>query len=131
MEYVLITALGIGGATVIGAVLGMILRKIPHQWNDAILGFAAGVMLAAAVIGLVLPAVEITGKAGLWQVVLGILAGAVFLNFMDKVTPHLHHISGIDEEAHKNNASINKVLLFVFAIALHNFPEGLAAGVGL
>ena len=54
MEYVLITALGIGGATVIGAVLGMILRKIPHQWNDAILGFAAGVMLAAAVIGLVI-----------------------------------------------------------------------------
>ncbi len=131
MEYVLITALGIGGATVIGAVLGMMIRKIPHQWNDAILGFAAGVMLAAAVIGLVLPAVEITGKAGLWQVVLGILAGAVFLNFMDKVTPHLHHISGIDEEAHKNNASLNKVLLFVFAIALHNFPEGLAAGVGL
>ncbi len=131
MEYVLITALGIGGATVIGAILGMIIKNVPHRWNDAILGFAAGVMLAAAVIGLVLPAVEIIGKSGLWQVVLGILAGAIFLNFMDKVTPHLHHISGIHEEEHRNNASLNKVLLFVFAIALHNFPEGLAAGVGL
>ena len=93
MEYVMLTALGIGGATVIGAILGMIIRKIPHRWNDAILGFAAGVMMAAAVIGLILPAVEITGKAGIWQVALGILGGAVFLNMMDKVTPHLHHIS--------------------------------------
>lgn len=131
MNYVILTALGIGGATVIGAILGMMIKKVPHRWNDAILGFAAGVMLAAAVMGLVLPAIEITGKSGLWQVVAGILGGAVFLNFMDKVTPHLHHISGIDEEEHKHNASLNKVLLFVFAIALHNFPEGLAAGVGL
>ena len=53
MEYVILTALGIGGATVIGAILGMLIKKIPHQWNDAIMGFAAGVMLAAAVIGLV------------------------------------------------------------------------------
>lgn len=131
MEYVILTALGIGGATVIGAILGMLIKKIPHQWNDAIMGFAAGVMLAAAVIGLVLPAVELTGKSGIWQVVIGILAGAVFLNLMDKVTPHLHHISGVDKEDHMNNASLNKVLLFVFAIALHNLPEGLAAGVGL
>ena len=131
MEYLMFTALGIGGATVIGAILGMIIRKIPHRWNDAILGFAAGVMMAAAVIGLILPAVEITGKAGIWQVALGILGGAVFLNMMDKVTPHLHHISGVDEEEHRNNASLNRVLLFVFAIALHNFPEGMAAGVGL
>ena len=131
MEYVLITALGIGGATVTGAILGMIIKNVPHRWNDAVLGFAAGVMLAAAVMGLVLPAVELTGKSGLWQVVAGILGGAVFLSVMDKVTPHLHHISGIDEEEHKHNASLNKVLLFVFAIALHNFPEGLAAGVGL
>ena len=49
---------------------------------------------------------------------------------MDKVTPHLHHISGVDKESHENNASLNKIMLFVMAIAIHNLPEGLAAGVG-
>jgi len=131
MEYLLLTALGIGGATVFGAVIGMFIKKIPHHWNDAIMGFAAGVMMAAAVIGLILPAVEMTGKAGIWQVVIGILAGAFLLDLMDKLTPHLHHISGINEEEHRNNASLNRVMLFVFAIALHNLPEGMAAGVGL
>jgi len=49
---------------------------------------------------------------------------------MDKLTPHLHNLSGIDVEKHAHNESLDKVLLFVFAIAIHNFPEGLAAGVG-
>lgn len=130
MNLVIITALGVGGATIFGAIIGMCFKKIPHEWNDAILGFAAGIMMAAAMLGLIMPAVEITGASGIWQVVIGILAGAVFLNLMDKMTPHLHHISGMDQELHKNNASLNKVLLFVFAIAIHNLPEGMAAGVG-
>lgn len=130
MKIVILTAVGVGGATILGAALGMMIKKIPHKWNDGILGLAAGIMLAAAVLGLMIPAMELTGVSGSWQVVLGILAGAVFLNLMDRVTPHLHHVSGIDKEAHKNNASLNRVMLFVFAIALHNFPEGLAAGVG-
>lgn len=130
MKLVAITALGVGGATMVGAVIGMLLKKIPHKWNDGIIGFAAGIMMAAAVLGLILPAVEITGLSGLWRVVLGIVAGAVFLNLMDRLTPHLHHISGIDKEEHRHNAALNKVLLFVFAIAIHNLPEGMAAGVG-
>ena len=129
MQLVAMTALGIGGATVIGALIGFIFQKIPHKWNDAIMGFAAGVMLAAAIIGLILPAAEIVGKSGIWVVGLGLLTGAVFLNLMDKVTPHLHHISGVDEEEHKNNHDLNKVLLFVMAIGIHNLPEGLAAGM--
>lgn len=129
MQLVAMTALGIGGATVIGALIGFIFQKIPHKWNDAIMGFAAGVMLAAAIIGLILPATEMVGKSGIWVVGLGLLTGAVFLNLMDKVTPHLHHISGVDEEEHKNNHDLNKVLLFVMAIGIHNLPEGLAAGM--
>ena len=129
MKLLVLTALGIGGATVIGALLGFIFEKIPHKWNDAIMGFAAGVMLAAAVIGLILPAVEITGKSEIYVVGIGLFAGALALNLLDKVTPHLHKLSGMDAEEHQNNQSINKVLLFVMAIAIHNLPEGLAAGV--
>lgn len=129
MEIVLLTAAGIGGATVIGALLGFVFVKIPHKWNDAIMGFAAGVMLAASIMGLILPAVELTGKGKIWIVGMGIFAGAFLLNLMDKLTPHLHHLSGMDAEKHSGNQSINKVLLFVMAIAIHNLPEGLAAGV--
>jgi len=130
MLLVLITAIGVGGATVVGSLIGFMFRNIPHKYNDAILGFAAGVMLAAAVMGLILPSAEMTGRSGIWMTVLGIFFGAIFLNLMDKLTPHLHNLSGVDVEKHENNESLNKVLLFVFAIAIHNFPEGLAAGVG-
>ena len=54
----------------------------------------------------------------------------LFLNLLDFFTPHLHKITGLDQEAHRNNASLNRVLLFVMAIALHKLPEGIAAGVG-
>lgn len=130
MELVALTAAGVGGATVIGAGLGFLFRNIPHKWNDAVLGFAAGIMLAAAVLGLILPSAEMTGKSGLWITAVGILGGALFLNLADRMTPHLHHITGVDEEKHRGNASLNKVMLFVMAIAIHNLPEGLAAGVG-
>ena len=130
MRLLVITALGVGGATIVGALIGFLFEKIPHKWHDAILGFAAGVMLAAAVLGLIVPSVELVGKSGIWVSAVGILMGAIFLNAMDKLTPHLHHISGVDEEEHKNNASLNKIMLFVMAIAIHNLPEGLAAGVG-
>lgn len=129
MNLVTITALGVGGATVIGAFIGFFFKNLPHKWNDAILGFAAGVMLATAIQGLILPSAESVGKSGLWITALGILAGAYVLNIFDKLTPHLHHLTGVEMENHQNNASLNKVMLFVFAIAIHNLPEGLAAGV--
>ena len=103
METVLLTALGVGGSTVVGALLGFIFKKIPHKWNDAILSFAAGVMFAAATVGLILPAVDQTGIRGIWQVVLGILVGAVFLNLMDLLVPHLHKLSAFRR---KNTATI-------------------------
>lgn len=129
MEMVLLTALGVGGATVIGAVIGFIFKGISHKFSDIVLSFAAGVMLAAAVLGLILPSLEYGGKYGLIITVAGIFAGAICLNLIDKLVPHLHKLVGPDIEAH-NNANLSKVLLFVTAIAIHNLPEGIAAGVG-
>lgn len=129
MQIVMITALGVGGATLIGAFLGLCIGKIDEKWNDAILSFAAGIMLAAAVLGLILPSVEAAGKSGLFMTISGVLAGAIFLNAADKLTPHLHHLTGVKEEEHAKAGSINKIMLFVMAIAIHNLPEGIAAGV--
>ena len=129
MEMVLLTALGVGGATVIGSVIGFVFKKISHKFSDIVLSFAAGVMLAAAVLGLVLPSIEYGGKFGLIITVLGIFAGALCLNLVDKIVPHLHKLMGADIEEHRNS-SLSKVLLFVAAIAIHNLPEGIAAGVG-
>ena len=129
MNLVLLTALGVGGATVIGAIIGFAFKKISHRFSDIVLSFAAGVMLAAAVLGLVLPSLEYGGKYGLLITVCGIFAGALCLNLIDKLVPHLHKLAGVESESHKNS-DINKVLLFVTAIAIHNLPEGIAAGVG-
>ncbi len=129
MEYVLLTALGVGGATVVGVLIGFIFKNISHKFSDIVLSFAAGVMLAAAVLGLILPSIEYGGKYGLIITVSGIFAGAVFLNLIDRLVPHLHKLAGADTEYHKDS-KLSRVLLFVTAIAIHNFPEGLAAGVG-
>jgi len=128
MQLVFLTALGIGGATIAGAVMGFLIPNCSQKLNDVLMGFAAGVMMAAAVVGLILPAIQGTGKRGIPIVGIGLLCGALLLNLLDKVTPHLHHLSGVDTESH-HNGNIDKVLLFVFAIGLHNLPEGLAAGV--
>ena len=129
MKEVLITALGVGMATVIGSIIRVAFKKVSHKFSDVVMSFAAGIMLAAAVIGLILPSVELGGKWGLLYAIIGIFAGAICLNLMDKLIPHLHRLAGVDSENH-NNANINKVMLFVLAIAIHNLPEGIAAGVG-
>ena len=131
MKIVLLTALGVGGSTVIGSLLGFIFKKISHKFSDFVLAFAAGVMLCAAVVGLVLPSLEHGGSMPLLITVAGVLCGAVFLNILDKLVPHLHRLAGVDQEAHpENTQKLNKILLFVMAIAIHNLPEGIAAGVG-
>ncbi len=129
MTMVLLTAIGVGGATVFGALIGFMFKKMSHKFSDIILSFAAGVMLAAAVLGLILPSLEYGGKFGLLTTVAGIFTGAICLNLIDKLVPHLHKMAGQDLEEH-NNTKLSKVLLFVTAIAIHNLPEGIAAGVG-
>ena len=130
MQMVLLTALGVGGATIIGAIIGFIFKNISHKFSDIVLSFAAGIMLAAAVLGLIIPSLEYGGKFGILITVAGIFAGAVCLNLVDKLVPHMHKLVGGDPEEHATNAKRDKVLLFVMAIALHNLPEGIAAGVG-
>ena len=129
MELVLLTALGVGGATVFGSLIGFLFKKISHKFSDIVLSFAAGVMLAAAVLGLIIPSLEYGGKFGILVTIAGIFTGAVCLNLIDKLVPHLHSIFGTENEQH-HNANLSKVLLFVSAIAIHNLPEGIAAGVG-
>ncbi|MCQ2196698.1 MAG: ZIP family metal transporter [Bacteroidaceae bacterium] len=131
MNSVWISAIGLCGATLIGAVLGFGIKELPHKWNDTVLGYCAGIMLAASTLGLMVPAFDEAGSHGWWTVVIGVMVGALFLNVLDFVTPHLHHITGLDEEQHRNNASLNHILLFVMAIALHKLPEGMAAGVSM
>ena len=131
MTVVLLTALGVGGATVVGAILGFVFKNISHKFSDIVLSFAAGIMLAAAVIGLIMPAMEYGGDYGFLITAFGIMLGAVALNLIDKFVPHLHKMVGSDIEAHgENNERLSKVLLFVMAIAIHKLPEGIAAGVG-
>lgn len=129
MDLVILTAFAVGGATVIGALIGFIFKSMSHRFSDIILSFAAGVMLAAAVLGLIVPSLEYGGDFGLIMTISGIFVGALFLNLIDKIVPHLHKLAGPDIETH-NNKSLSKVLLFVMAIAIHNLPEGIATGVG-
>lgn len=131
MEIVLITAFGVGGATVIGALIGFAFKEISHKFSDIVLAFAAGIMLAAAILGLIIPSLEAGGSFAVPVTILGIFCGAICMNLVDKLVPHLHRLAGIDQEKHGGNYDqVSKVLLFVTAIAIHNLPEGLAAGVG-
>lgn len=135
MTEVLLTALGVGGATLFGAVLGFVFKKISHRMGDIMLSFAAGIMLAAAVLGLIIPSIDYGGGGakGLPITIIGIFLGAFTVNALDKLVPHLHKLSGIDPEnvkSSENSGKVHKILLFVMAIAIHNFPEGIAAGVG-
>ncbi len=131
MKLVMLAAIGVGGATIMGTLLGFIFKKISHKFNDIVLGFAAGVMLAAAVIGLILPSVEKGGNLGILVSIVAMFFGAICLNAMDRLVPHLHGLVGIDSECHSEaTMRANKVILFVLAIAIHNLPEGIAAGVG-
>ena len=129
MKYVILTALGVGSATVLGALIGFIFKEISHKFSDIVLSFAAGVMLSAAILGLIMPSLEYGGKFAIVITVSGIFMGAICLNLIDKMVPHLHKLAGTDIEQHKNT-NLNKILLFVTAIAIHNLPEGIAAGVG-
>ena len=128
MEIVLLTAIGVGGATVFGSLIGFLFKNLSHKFSDIVLSFAAGVMLAAAVLGLILPSLEYGGDWSILITIAGIFTGALCLNLIDKLVPHLHKLVGPDPETH-NNTNLSKVLLFVTAIAIHNLPEGIAAGV--
>ena len=120
-------------ATALGALPALFIRKISTRWEDVMLGFGAGVMAAAACFSLILPGVaagtDILGSklAGATIVGAGFVLGALFLLLADKALPHEHSGAGRHGPEWMH---LRRVWLMVFAIALHNFPEGMAIGVG-
>ena len=124
------------GIPVIGTILGatcvfFIRDKINQSMNKALLGFAAGVMVAASVWSLLIPAMEMTGRDGFMKVfpsLVGFLAGMAFLLLLDMIIPH-QHIGEKNSEGPKSGLS--KSMKLVLAITLHNIPEGMAVGAAL
>lgn len=131
MTQVWISAAGLCGATIIGSLIGFLFKGLSHKYNDIVLGYCAGIMLAASTLGLIAPAFGMSASGNWWMIIVGVMAGAFFLSVLDFVTPHLHSITGIDPEEHRNNSKLNHIMLFVMAIALHKLPEGMAAGVSM
>lgn len=123
MQWVLLAACGIGLSTVAGTGVGFAFKNISQRAYNCIIGFAAGVMLCAAVCGLVEPSVEGVGGLGAILATAGIFLGALFLFGVDKLTPKLNAAIGISGEVQ------GRVVLLVAAIAIHHLPEGVAAGV--
>jgi len=126
MLYVFLTAIGVGGATVFGALLGFLFKRSSERYGDLILALASGIMLAASVLSLIIPSVEYSetahGASGILLTVGGIFAGALVLTLFERLIP--------DERALGEEGRMPRgVMLFILAIAIHNLPEGLAAGV--
>ncbi len=117
--------------TALGASLVFFTRKINYKLLDAMMGFAAGVMIAASFWSLLVPSLEMAGAQGVtpWvPAVIGFLAGGVFLRICDRFLPHLH-LGFPMEEAEGVETTWRRSTLLVLAITLHNIPEGLAIGV--
>ena len=114
-----------------GAALVFLFKEINKNILNIMLGFAAGVMVAASFWSLLLPATEIAKEENMveWMpVIIGFAAGGAFLILMDKVLPHLHPNSK-DGSPEGMPSNLRKSILLVFAITLHNIPEGFAVGV--
>ncbi len=131
--------LGTALATGLGALPLLLLRRISERLSDTLMGAGAGIMLAAAVFSLLLPALDQaealygTATRGAAVVALGLGLGAALLLALDRLLPHRHFVSG-DKSGANSSALAQRaqgLWLFVFAIALHNLPEGLAVGVSV
>ena len=126
MEIVALTAIGVGGATVIGAVCGFLFKSTAQRYGGIVLAFASGVMLASAVLGLIIPSVEYGGRFGAFVAVFGIFVGAFTISALDGLVPQLQALFC----GNVGEGKQSKGIILVLAIAIHNLPEGIAAGVG-
>jgi ZIP family zinc transporter len=118
-----------GLATGLGATPALFIKNISSNMFNAMLGAAAGVMLAATAFSLLVPGLEhgnmIWPGKGIFIVSIGMLFGAAFLHLADRQLPHIHFDSVSDEHLD----SLKKIWLFIIAITIHNFPEGMSVGV--
>lgn len=132
LRYAMIGGAAGFAATALGALPALALRAIPQRLEDSLLGFAAGMMLAAGAFSLLLPGLEagaeiLGGKPlGAVTVVFGMALGVLLMLGLDQFTPHEHDKTGPCGPGHER---CGRIWLFVFAIALHNLPEGMAIGV--
>lgn len=123
------------GATALGALPVLFSQRLSHRVQDSLFGFGAGVMLAASAFSLVVPGIAAAKEqgAGAWGAGLivgaAILLGALLLLLMERCLPHEHFIKGVEGRTSQSAVAIKRTWMFVFAIALHNIPEGLAIGV--
>lgn len=125
VEIVILTALGVGGSTVFGAVMGMAFGGLSVKYNSAIMSLAAGIMLAAAMLGLIIPSLEYLRGAGVFLTVAGIFSGAICVLAFDKLLLKFY-----SPRRDEGKDALRSAIIFVAAIAIHNLPEGIAAGVG-
>lgn len=119
------------GLTAMGAGLVFFTKKVNYKLLDAMMGFAAGVMIAASFWSLLVPSIDMAGAQGMIEwlpAVVGFLTGGIFLRICDAYLPHLH-IGLPIEEAEGVPTTWRRATLLVLAITLHNIPEGLAIGV--
>ncbi len=126
MELILIgvfASLLAGLATGFGSLSVFFVKRVSDRFLDASLGFAAGVMLAVTSFGLIIPAIEF---GGIWRAVAGMILGVLFLICCERFTPHIHNVAGIKGPS----TGLDRLWLFILAITIHNFPEGIAVGVG-
>lgn len=117
------------GTTLGAACVFLIKNSMPRRLQKILTGFAAGVMVAASVWSLLIPSIEMTGKEGFMSIlpaIVGFLVGILFLLFLDDIIPH-QHIDSNESEGPKSHMS--KTAKLVFAVTLHNIPEGMAVGV--
>ena len=126
MTSILITAAGIAACSFIGAAVGFIFNEIPQRTEDALSAAAAGIMLCAAILGLAVPSLELSENGGILMTACGIFCGAFFLTLTDRLAPKLCESVGMTAG---DTGTKTRALLFVLAIAIHHFPEGIAAGV--
>ena len=116
--------------TSLGAAMVLFMKNsLNEQVNRALLGFAAGVMVAASIWSLLIPAMEQSARKGSWAfvpAVVGFWAGVLFLLLLDHLIPHLHQNS---EEAEGPKSRLKRTTMLVLAVTLHNIPEGMAVGV--
>ena len=130
MDIVFLTAIGVGGATVLGAVIGFVFKNISEKYKNATLGAAAGVMLSASLFSLIAPSLELgVGMAGAFVTVLGVVLGGVTIDLVDRGVKCIGQKISRTSQCDGDNRR-QRVLLLVCAIAIHNLPEGIAAGVG-
>ena len=130
-----VASLFAGASTGIGALPVFFIKKLSKKFEDASLGFAAGVMLAASFFSLIIPGIDFgvsiygSEELSLFIVLVGLVLGAIVIWLVEEKAPHEHFVLGGKHNPEISKDKISKVWLFIIAITIHNLPEGLAVGV--